>query len=400
MSFDHWLSNAARSTGRLAGSAYKNVGKFSGQLEKSVMKIPIIGPGLHGALLILESDLTAPLNIAVGIAQGKRVDRVLAGVAKKQLQGIHEIAPYVQSVISFVPGIGPGISGAIGAGLALAEGKRWDEVALAAAKGAVPGGPIAAMAFEMGKGAVEHKPISEIIAHAAGTGLDLPPAATTAISTALDGVQKMLKGERIDHAFVDAAVDNLKSLPGIPPAVQTAINSGLGVGMALGHAASMQKHKAKLITNNIDKLALEGQKFVDQDPTSTAAQALVQDGDGRKGFAVGVYVTAHESGESDLKAARDALSPAGKLGFDSALALHVGRVTTDPTTLPKAPSQQAGLLITNGLRGADQGQKEAVASDVLATNAGAQAGAELAIARITYAGLPWYAKVVHWFGLD
>lgn len=58
--------------------------------------------------------------------------------------------PYAQAVLSFVPGIGTGVSAALGAASALAQGQSITDAALAAARGALPGGPVAQTAFDVG----------------------------------------------------------------------------------------------------------------------------------------------------------------------------------------------------------------------------------------------------------
>ncbi len=69
------------------------------------------------------------------------------------------VLPYVQSVMSFVPGVGTGISAALGAAQALADGRRIDEAIIAGARGAIPGGPMAQMAFDAAWGLAHGRPI-------------------------------------------------------------------------------------------------------------------------------------------------------------------------------------------------------------------------------------------------
>ena len=56
--------------------------------------------------------------------------------------------PYVHSVISLVPGVGSGISAALGAAQALADGRPIDEAIVAGVRTAISGGPMAEMAFD------------------------------------------------------------------------------------------------------------------------------------------------------------------------------------------------------------------------------------------------------------
>jgi len=54
----------------------------------------------------------------------------------------------VHSVISLVPGVGSGISAALGAAQALADGRPIDEAIVAGVRTAISGGPMAEMAFD------------------------------------------------------------------------------------------------------------------------------------------------------------------------------------------------------------------------------------------------------------
>ena len=83
-------------------------------------------------------------------------------------------------VVSFVPAVGPGISGALAAGVALANGQRIDQAMVEAVKGAIPGGPIAKAAFAMGEAAIQGKRVDDVVL----SGLPIPPDAKKAISTA------------------------------------------------------------------------------------------------------------------------------------------------------------------------------------------------------------------------
>jgi hypothetical protein len=61
--------------------------------------------------------------------------------------------------MSFVPGVGSGVSAAIGAAQALADGRPIDEAILAGAKSALPGGPMAQMAFDAAWGLAHGRPM-------------------------------------------------------------------------------------------------------------------------------------------------------------------------------------------------------------------------------------------------
>ncbi len=105
---------------------------------------------------------TAPARLALDIASGARIDRAVLKAAKDQVRIVRDVAPYAQTVISLVPGIGTGVSAAVSAGIAIAEGRDLDEIAKAAIRGALPGGPIAAAAFDAAIKVAQGKNVGEI----------------------------------------------------------------------------------------------------------------------------------------------------------------------------------------------------------------------------------------------
>jgi hypothetical protein len=129
-------------------------------------------------------------------------------------------------VISFVPGVGQGLSGAIGGAVALASGQSITQAMLAAAKGAIPGGPAAQAAFEVASGIAQGKPIDQIALNA----LPIPAQSKKLLQQGIGMAKDLAAGKRVDHALMDAA------LKALPPAAQKAVQ----IGVALGHAKSIQ----------------------------------------------------------------------------------------------------------------------------------------------------------------
>lgn len=98
----------------------------------------------------LASTYGAPFKIAINVAEGSSISDAGLADLKDATSDAQQLAPYAQAVVSMVPGIGPGVSGAISGALALAQGKTLDQVALAAVRGALPGGPLVQAAFDAG----------------------------------------------------------------------------------------------------------------------------------------------------------------------------------------------------------------------------------------------------------
>ena len=407
MSVGHWLGNAVKSSGRLAGSIARDVSHATGVIERNVAKVPGVGPLFHGAFIALEGGIAGPFQIASGIASGKRIDRVLMTQMNRQLGAIKEIAPYAQSVMSFIPGIGTGVSAAMAAGLALASGKRLDQVLLAGISVAVPGGQFGKMAFDMGKAVMEHKPIADILVHAGADlsgalGAQIPDSAVAGITAGLHMAQGLAKGSKKHPvAQVDATMTAMAAkIPGLDPAQQKEFTKALQAGMAVGQAVTLQKTAAELMAANLLTFAAAGQEFSDGDPVTKAAQGLLPEVEGKRGFAVGMYAMVHQIGESDLAALRAALPGEAKRGFDLAVSLQIGRVTTPVGSVPEGPAAlKAGYLITKGMLGATPDQKGGLA-EVLAGGAESTQGSILAMGEVQEANDPWEVKLTRYFGLS
>lgn len=75
--------------------------------------------------------------------------RIVKGVSGGPLGSLLTAAGFV---VPFIPGVGPAASAALAAAIALGQGKSLKDAAIAAARAAVPGGPLGQMAFDAGVG--------------------------------------------------------------------------------------------------------------------------------------------------------------------------------------------------------------------------------------------------------
>lgn len=188
----------------------------------AVTKIPIIGSVAKAAANLV----LLPQIAAVQLLQGKRIDHVAIDSLKRTVQSAKTIAPYVQTVISVVPGVGQGISAGLGGALALAEGQSITQAVEAAVKGAIPGGPLAQAAFSIASGVMQGKPIDQIAVNA----LPISPGAKQLLTRGLSAAKDLAAGKRVDQVLLDQALQQL------PPQLQKAVQ----IGTALGHAKNLQ----------------------------------------------------------------------------------------------------------------------------------------------------------------
>ncbi len=98
---------------------------------------------------------------------------------------VKTIAPFAQTALSFVPGVGTVVNGAIAAGSALAQGKSITDAMLSTVAAAVPGGPLAQQAFKAGVAIVKGQPITTAALNAVRDQIPGGLAAKAAFDTAV-----------------------------------------------------------------------------------------------------------------------------------------------------------------------------------------------------------------------
>ena len=498
------VGQAASAVGDVAHDAVNTVAKATSDLAAEVGKVPVVG-GLFTALV--DVTIGGPWFVSADIVNGVPLDKAVSRELERQLKDFKAIGPYAQMVFSLVPGFGPFVAGAIGAGLALANGQSLDEAMLAGVEGMVPGGPLAQMAFkiaaktisvatspggfsnlesvaEIGIGAL---PIPKqaidvidggmrVVANlASGKRLEqalidgamkalpldsLPQSAKNAILQAAETIKDVAKGEKIDHALlehglnalpiselklpeaadkalkslvdaskrlangdhldkvlIDAAIKNvpLKQLgqetqkaighlsdvaDGMlkqAASAQIIVDAGqaflasknlvdkttqaaLKVGIAMGHAQGLQTIVKVSVTTGqtIAKVSASGVALIKSNPVVAAAGKIVPQ-ESAHGFAVGVGVARTQVGLASYTTVRETLNADDKKGFDTAMALNTGLVTTNPPPGPAA--SVAGYAITTGAVSAPPDHRAAIVTDLI-TSPQAKAGVAVALQHI------------------
>jgi len=125
----HFVDSAAKTAGREVGKVVKPIQTAVGDVSNEIGKVPVVGGLLQGVFDITYHATMWPAELAVAVViDGKRIDQAVLDDIKHQVRSFQQVAPYAQMVISVVPGIGPGVSAALSAGLALAEGQSIDDV--------------------------------------------------------------------------------------------------------------------------------------------------------------------------------------------------------------------------------------------------------------------------------
>ena len=267
-------------------------------------KIPGIGGPINSLMKL--SPAAALGDLTAKVASGERIDKAFLKVAKGQIAAARDIAPYVQTVMSIVPGVGTGIAAAIAAGTALADGRTITDAVLSSVKGALPGGALAAGAFDMAVAVGKGTRLDKAAVNAAIS--QLPPAARKGATVAL----QLARGKNVKEVLLREVQ---KTLPA--GAAQEAFD--VGIAMVAGRniqSAVVNKLASK---SGVDLLNKHGANLLKGSPfirkfakgLSAPAQAGYQVAMGAIGAS---GVNAHA-----MAAAREKLGRGQRTGFDHAV---------------------------------------------------------------------------------
>jgi hypothetical protein len=269
----------------------------------------------------------------------------------------------VATIASFIPGFGTAVAVVLQGGLALAEGEDITDAFIDGIKAAIPGGAISEAAFAAGQAALEGKDPEGIVLAGAFGALNLPKQVEDAISTGLQIMQSLAKGEPVAKVALDTAYAQLpdwgqravdigmalkdgrspaeiiieQSQKMLPPYLQVA----MAAGQSVGHAQALQSQivppgptialgRADISPGN-DALARKGQIIGQTNSLTFHARAmasyapqLVTTDAWRRGFDIGIATAAgHTLPGPGQDAVRKTLTTIAEMnGFDSARLLQ------------------------------------------------------------------------------
>lgn len=371
-----WLENVAQTAGRVAGSAVHLVAQASSTLQGALHSVPVLGPGLAG---VYGYTYGAAIKTGDAIAHGQRIDQAALNYLKDQIHNVKDVAPYAQLVIKHVPVVGPGASGAIQAGLDIASGRRVDDSLIDGAATAGYLSPNTANALKAG-------------AHAA-QGLGVDPSQLASLP--LTNLQKVTMGAIAQQVknmqsgtipIVPVAVSNLNDqIEKLPPGVRDALKAGL----AMGQAKRLQDIAQQALPEAIVQLGRIGNMAAQNDPAVAAARNLAPKA-GVDGFNIGMGLMQHAASPTEIASIRDQIKNGDqRKAFDMALAYHSAQVTRKPAVVITNPVQNAGYMITQGMRGQPNDNVKEVLTTV-AQNPQAATGALQAVKDISNAKKPGF----------
>lgn len=394
----HFVSNAAHVAGKEIGHVAHVATNAAGAVSHAVTKIPVVGAPLHTVFTAAYHAATGPANMLVDVAiKGKRIDKAVMGQLHEQVKDIKAVAPYAQMVVSMVPGVGTGVSAALGAGMALANGQPIDKALMAGAIEALPGGPLAHAAASVAAAGVDAAARGEKVdLHSvAGSLVKALPVSDAAKQALLGGAHvagNLASGKSIDSAAADAALNTVLSQ--LPPDVKKAYQSGL----AMGTAAVVQGHRAaELVTPSVvNKLVESGIQAAKSVPAISEARRMA--GQGVRGFDLATGLLTQHSKLFDIIHARQTLKdPKDLMGFDMAMAAKIGLVT-QPARGKLSPGAQAGRALVLGMQGMPHPENKEAIMKAITAHESAAVGAKLALHQVTIAREPLFTRIAHALG--
>lgn len=160
--------------GRRSGDA-AFFGKIIKKAKKAVSKAASAVSTVARTAAKVASPVTNLVNRAPGMGLLKKVTRIAA-----------PMLPLAKTVASFVPGAGTAVAAALSAAESMAKGKSLEAIALDAARGALPGGPLAQMALDSAMRLAQGQSVTEAAIAAARS--QIPAEAQTAFDIGIGAV--------------------------------------------------------------------------------------------------------------------------------------------------------------------------------------------------------------------
>lgn len=386
------VKGVVKETRSLAKDAVHTTADASRAVKTTVGKVPVIGKPLSS---VYRLTIGMPYEIADSVVQGERLDKVALGTLKKSLQDVKAVAPYAQTVITLVPGVGQGISAGIGAGLALASGQPITEALKAGVLASIPGGAVAKSVADVSFAIIQKKPLDAALMSA----VPLPADQKHALSVVLSSAKGLAEGKRIDKVALAAAQKQL------PPDVMKAAK----IGVALSQGKNLQAtSKANVRPDILKDMQQKGKQIVSVNPVVRAGFAALKDPHQQAGFSVGTALSRFQVTPNEVVAIRAKLTGPQKKGFDMALASHVGAVTTAAEGV-KSAAEQFAFNATVGASELAKGNQKALV-DALASDTATRAGMNLAVNAhlvtpnaeftLTTAKKSFWRRVAEWLGIS
>jgi hypothetical protein len=333
---------------------------------------------------------------------------VLLDHLQQQVSDVKEVAPYAQTIVSVVPGVGQGVSGIIGASLSMAQGHNITEAMAEGVLDAIPGGPVAKSLGAIAHGVMKGDRIDTI----ALAAVPLPEEQKKLIGGAISVINDVANKRPVSPEMVAGLLQNIpgggqavidfakaNNIPNPVAAAEAALKTLPGplkdavkIGASLGHAKTLQGIAGNAAEVAVPKLEALGLAHVKLNPDLQQLAKTLPD---PNSFFIGTGLMQQAKvSPAVIERIRNGLpSPQQRKSFDMALAAHIGKVTA-----PKregSPAQLAGYYATRGMVGTAPAQRKALLKTVK-SHPDMKKGAAVAVSELTEPST-WH-KVLRYFG--
>ena len=396
-----FVGSAVRSAGKVTQTGLDAISKAAKTVGDAIAKVPIIGGPLSALYDVATDPVTLPLTVADDVVHGDSLGQTVSDSIHQEVRKFKAAAPYVESIVALVPGVGGMCASCIAVGVGVAEGQPIDQILIEAAAAQIPGGPIVVAGYMAAKTILKGKtrPISwnviaagAVQAIAQQAGVTIPPAAVSAISSAATFGSDIANGKTPQEAGLDSIVaaiptttqagkalhsavavglaETKVALQGskigdalfaygitqLPSGQQQSVQQSLTTAIGLTQASNLQAAKTQAAPGLLTKLQAVG--AADVTPVVAAARTALG-GKGVAGFNVGHGLMQYAGDTYQTQTLRAQLGSDDQHGFDVALAMKIGNVAS---TLPAGVSAPvaAGMLVGAGAQTASADQKATI----------------------------------------
>ena len=198
------VSNVAKAIDKVVpvSKIAKGVGDIASAVDK-VVPVSLMVPG--GPLVRFAGDA------ALRIARGEKVLDAIGKAGKGAYEDLRKTVRLASMVAGFVPGIGTGVSAALGAANALMNGEPITDAVIAAARSALPGGAIAQTAFDLAVNVAKGQSIGEAALNTVRS--KIPGGDSPLVRAAFDAGIALSKGQSLQKALLSSTGKLLPKSP-------------------------------------------------------------------------------------------------------------------------------------------------------------------------------------------
>ncbi|HEY5243313.1 MAG TPA: hypothetical protein VIJ22_17655, partial [Polyangiaceae bacterium] len=137
-----FIGAGVRAAGRVAQTGLDAVNKAAKSVGDDLAKVPVVGGALSAVYDVATDPVTLPLQAADDVVHGDSPAQVISDSIHHEVDKFKAAAPYVESVVALIPGVGGMCASCIAVGVGVAEGESIDQIVVDAAAAQIPGGPI------------------------------------------------------------------------------------------------------------------------------------------------------------------------------------------------------------------------------------------------------------------